>query len=374
MAVDIVFVMLKIVGLILTTGLGTYAIFKNFRDNDTGRVTRHGRVAFTIIIVSGIVAATAELVQTIKDKAAKEAARIESDVLHKNVRDTLSASNEASQRSEELLFQMNRSLHLLTTPEISLGVQIPVDFPEFEAYRKRLSVRVAELTDRYKRGEELGHLLAIGAYAAEIDVDGSVTRWGIMQPSSYLPSWYEDKERFALEILRSSYIIDIYTTPIEPEAYKFASNNAGVGSAIHIQVFEVMHSKSKLRLFYPVSDNMAPPATISLEASDLTPTTWKSAANVISLADLRGAQVFIRRAVDKKELREPHNRLLQETKLLWLHLSFAGKYRIRFSPKNWREYSTPVREDFYETVPGSPYYVANLPAKLEDLLQYTATQ
>ena len=95
-----------------------------FRDSETKKITKWGKVALWGIFLSTALSFIAQLLES--QKSVRDA------------QETAKRAQEQIERSNEILANINRTLNPLTNVRVTYWISAPLDAPELSAYRKRL--------------------------------------------------------------------------------------------------------------------------------------------------------------------------------------------------------------------------------------------
>jgi hypothetical protein len=168
---------------ILSTGIwGIVGLLVNYRD-DEGRITGWGRRALIGAVLSTIVAATSQGIETYKEKlnADRDRAR----------------TTEESNRTQTMLLEIRRGLYPIKDITAYASAEFPVRFPELRGYVNRLNKDRASLVAKEGGWEKNTH---------------------VTLPLSLHPN--RDREQLAWRLLVDFGLeFEFYRTPINPSDY-----------------------------------------------------------------------------------------------------------------------------------------------------------
>jgi hypothetical protein len=186
----IILVVLKYVGMAVAALSGILGLLVEFKDENK-RITRHGKIALSLICISSAVAIGAQTVELLL-KQQEQASEAE-----QRSKETLAAV----QRTETVLFQIRRNLYVIHDAYFSYTVSMKGDHPALGSYDERLA---KEALDDFSSGDPR---LLRRSY------ENSITRYVEFKSDSTLfPD--KDTERRAWQLVQPvRMLIEFYKTP-----------------------------------------------------------------------------------------------------------------------------------------------------------------
>src|SRR5215831_13974821 len=106
---------LEFVGIVLSGVFGVVGVVGEFRNKRTGTITRHGKMALALIVLSSSIAATAQVVRTLREQQASEL---------------------QSQKTDETLADVKKALHPLGNVFATVWIGLPLDDDLMKEYRE----------------------------------------------------------------------------------------------------------------------------------------------------------------------------------------------------------------------------------------------
>lgn len=129
--------LLKLLGLVIASGLGVLGTIKDYRDKATGRLTKWGRFAVFSLVGSALVAVGAQVVEeSLRAKSTREAA--------------LQAAASAA-RSEQMVVELARVLQPLEFTSIHIsGIQFRLDDSKFRVLKANIETVFSKHLKQYE--------------------------------------------------------------------------------------------------------------------------------------------------------------------------------------------------------------------------------
>jgi hypothetical protein len=188
-SLDLLLVVTKCLGILFGGSFAILGLLTDFRDKNTNRVTKWGRIALIGIAASTCVSLISQGVESIKAK------------------DDASAQ---AQRSNKLLTQIARSVSPLRDIQINYQIEVPLNDPVLASYRQRLLDGMNQIASTPPGSESpLG--------SASRGPNG-VVEWILIPWSS--PLMPTDNDVAASALLKHSGIsLYFYKTPIDSDAF-----------------------------------------------------------------------------------------------------------------------------------------------------------
>jgi hypothetical protein len=255
---------LKLLGLVLTGAFGILGLLTEFRDDKTKKITKWGKVALFGIFLSTALSFVSQVLEA--RKSAKQA------------QDQLARSNE-------ILNNLNRSLNPLTNVRVTYWIKVPLDAPELQAFRERLTAGIAALMVD-------GQLKANGAvaYAATSEPNGHPLKIGI---PSYSPLMPQPNEVIAFYLLRHSGLEFSFFKKPYADA-DFLADDFSKRPRPDLS-FRVMTTENQERQGYSMDYDLQSHELI-IYATDLfsDPQYWQSNNQIQAVPDLANVQMAIK--------------------------------------------------------------------------------
>lgn len=318
--------------IVVGTASGIAALLVDYRDKQTGQITKWGRYAILGIGASFVIGAINLWVDyTQKQLQTREAAN---------------RAREASEASLRILTDVTRTLNPLKDVRATYWATYPFDQTELARYRQRLEDGLRALLPSLSEGK-----FVQGAHRSWPPGDGTVVEEVTLEQNSPLfPD--PNKETFAYTILaRTEMRIKVYKTPMDPAVL------AKTRTAPQPDLQMYFLGYNKLREEYNLQKRRISVYGFNIESD---PRYWDSSGNIVSVLDLVGAQLVITIHHSTVSFKEPNKRV--EAELTDLALKIADR-------SDWW-----LRKDklkLYRDDTASPFYVYVFPNTYESLLLET---
>jgi hypothetical protein len=121
----------KASSIILTGTFGILGLLKDYKDKVTGQITKWGRVSMLGIVASTIFGVVALIVESAKDRRAREKTAVQ--------------ALATAQNTQQAVEALQRMLSSLDEPQVELGLMIQCDEPKYKDFCEAMIVR--ELTE-----------------------------------------------------------------------------------------------------------------------------------------------------------------------------------------------------------------------------------
>jgi hypothetical protein len=260
-------IVLKYVGSILTVVLGVLAVIAKVRDDGTHRITRQGWTLLICIISAGAVAITFQVFEDFQKETERD---------------------DATRKTNELLEQVIRSQYPLRDVQLSCAVE--VDAKALAPFDGRFLQTVTAARAAITAGAKFS--TDISGYGLS---NGVVDRVLACRDSALYPRADSETQAYAL-VEQMKFVLRLYRTPISSAAYPYRRyGHARFSASTPPPDIEMLFPPN-----YSASSNSCvaydfTARTFRLEASDLNSNSryWRSSGRIISVPDLRGAQLFI---------------------------------------------------------------------------------
>lgn len=258
---DLLIALLKVIGALVGGILGAAAIFSNFRDSITGKLSAWGKAVLAGIVFSSIIGVVTSIVETWK------------------------ARNEAldqAAKTESILREINRSLQPIVELNMSSWLEIQQGNKTVDRYIQRLragiSDRLPALSAPITTQSPTEALKGLHAWAR--GSDGSVLNVKI-DPDSDL--WPKEKDEVGISnvLLASSFSIHILKEPVDPEKFQPIFGRTDFGA------FSI--SLGEARLAWDLRNQK-----LEITAKNEFPKySWSTNGKISSIEDLKGSQILI---------------------------------------------------------------------------------
>ena len=254
---------LKYVGAALGTILGILGLVASFRDENTRRVTFGGRALLAGIVLSGLVVIATQIAE----------------------------DSEREKDRRELLEQVTRGQYPIREARLACLIDFETNNQHLAAFRERFTASAVTAKSAIASGQRRVPGISWWTSTSSRLVD-SIT---VCSDSHLFPSMQVEPIAYAA-LHRVDVTLHIYRNPIDPTAYPFhgalnAERFRTLKKPDLIMSFNNDHANgARLCLDYDFEKRY-----LMLKGLDLAtdPTSWNGTGQIISLLDLRGAQMFI---------------------------------------------------------------------------------
>ena len=190
-------VILSVFSIIGGTASGVAALLVEYKDKETGKITKWGRYALFGLAASFLVGTLNLWVDyTQKSRKFREAAE---------------RSREAAEKTLQIVTDISRTLNPLKDVRVSFWLSYPFDHPELAQYRQRLDEGVRALLPSLMKGDAT---LVKGVSRSVSKGDGTIMEVTIRKDSPLFPN--RSSEGFAYTVLSNTHLsIYFYKTPID---------------------------------------------------------------------------------------------------------------------------------------------------------------
>jgi hypothetical protein len=254
---------LKYVGVLISTALGVLGLITTVRDEQTDKITRRGWRLLACIVGSGVVVIATQAFDDIKNDAERAA---------------------EAKKTNNLLEQVIRGQYPLRDVRLSGSVQLSLEDKTLTELQNRFLPAVNTARDSFSRGERFPAGIARSFFARDKLLSAEVCRDSPLYPRF-------DTEPIATPLLsRMAFVLRFYRTPISGKDYPYHPRIVRDAEPDIEMAFDTNTSSSNLCIEYDFSRR-----ALSFRGSDLRAegNHWRSSGKIISVPDLRGAQVFI---------------------------------------------------------------------------------
>lgn len=256
----IVLTLLKYAGMVMATCLGAFGLVTNFRDKDTDRVSSGGRKLLAGIIAAGMMAIATQAVEDLRQQADRE----------------------------DAIEQAARGQYPLQKLRLTCWASVEGSEPHLSAFSARLAKDTAFARGEVARGSK--DVPGISGWNG--GVGQLPTYMGIARDSPFYPD--PQKEPFASSVFRNfEVVLRFYRRPIQVSAYPVR----GVGTApggwkelARPDLEMTFRSRQEPSLNYSFDNGGFVTCDQGMQSDSRS---WASSGKIVSLANLRGAQMFI---------------------------------------------------------------------------------
>jgi hypothetical protein len=258
-------------------------------------------------------------------------------------RESAAKSRDASEKTLQIVTDLNRTLNPLKDVRATFWVTYPFDDPELARYRQRLDEGIQAILPALKDPDARPN----GVYASVRDMSGEVLKITIGKESTLFPD--PVKEKWAHTVLGSTSLeLLFFKKPVDPTAF-----NVGIGPTPDIRM---SFGAGRSSIDYDVQTKRA---SLSVFNATTDPKYWRSSGTILSALDLPGAQMvlhtqhFVISFADKRKQIEPQE--------ISLSLDIADR-------RGW--WFTKLK--YFETSSGQHRWTYTFPAIFPDLLKELA--
>lgn len=329
----------KYTGMILSGVFGVFGLLVKFRDA-RGKITRAGRTALILIVVSTLVALSSQTFEMLRSR------REHALAAERQARDTL----EAVQRTEKMLSEINRGLHPIT--EISAGFSISVHgaHPQMKAYIARLRKEAVKVVSDLKSGKDV--LGIVPNTEGDDPRNANYESLSFVGSSSLAPK--KNTEEVAFLVLNYATVeLEFYVNPTSRRSHERPDLQVSVFSTLDKGVFDQGHSVE-----YDIGSS---DLTINLFMLKSDRRSWQSSGRIVGLPDLLGSQMVVRLRPSIGSSDPSADHLLFEIRQLFelesLLVSIPGQ------PELWFERGMLEKVDENDC----PTYIFNFPKTMDEL-------
>jgi hypothetical protein len=267
--IGIILIILKLAGLVLTGAFAILGLLTEFKDRETKKVTKWGKVALIGIFVSTAMSFVSQVLESAKSAHDSRAAT-------KQAQDQIARSNE-------VLNNLNRSLNPLTNVRITYWLTAPLQASELTKYRERLLQGVKEILRARNQRSNLGFISRRGPSGPEAV---SIPRKSPLMPqrSETIPFYLLTYSGLQFSFLLnhhggSEFVAEDEGTRPEPDLWFDVSTENGEARS------------TEYSLEYDLKSHQ-----LTIFASDLIsdPEYWRSNNRIQAVPDLSGVQLALK--------------------------------------------------------------------------------
>jgi hypothetical protein len=264
--VELVLLILKFAGIVGTAVSGFFGLFGN-STSPSGHLTKNGRRAFIALLLSPLIAASAQVAEVIKD-----------------------------QQKEQT--EIHRVLRILTPPikdvSISFWLGIPLSSPPLAGYRERLDKEVEAFVSACTEVEGACVQPSLGILGK---ADGKPSVIGIHAESPLLPN--SETESFAASLVSfHGIVISFYKDPASSQEYRpYSFDNADLtfiaqcrGDELVMLGRQCQGGNGELQVGYHLDKKQLWLAADRLPSNS---NEWISNGRILALPDLQGVRMIV---------------------------------------------------------------------------------
>ena len=337
---SVVLTVLKLTGIAYAAGSGTLALFVDFKDKTTGRVTRWAGVALVGIIVSGSVAAGAEIISVYKGKHEAE----------ENLRRRQEDIDRQNKQVLGLLSEISRGLHPFDTASFFLFAEVPCDDPRLTNYKHKLEKGIHDYTSTRVTNSPLFPKSGLSVIVSSNEGPEVIE----ISPKAVIYPSPDTLEHAVLAVRRAE--VSIYKRPINPKKHRPFSQGFDSMPDIIIPLYD----ENTFSLQFDLRDK----SVKSVGRFSAKRESWTSTGRIVSINDLAGAQMFF-----------CIGPLGSESKGIYSNSDYLDlRKNVRLGPVNFgigQRYAWFNQRDLkqYFTPEGLPFWVVQFPDPLEPIFE-----
>jgi hypothetical protein len=301
-AQDTMYASFKFLAIALSGLSGAVGLLGKSKD-DADRLTRSGRVAVAVLIVSSCVALILQGMDMVRERV-KELSAAE-------------RARDAAERSEKILTEVNRGLNRISVSDIRLSFQleIPLVDEQLREYVRRVR-KEAEGLKKSKRDRQ-------PAARVTVDCGGEMLSVSIPPDSYLLP---RHGEKVAQAMLRFFHVgIQFYKSPIPIKENVYFTNVLRQPPDLEI-FMDTRYKHDGIVEDRTVDCYFKPEERLEIRRYRMppAPSGWTLSTRIVAISDLSKAQLFLALGIgysEDSDIRKRHERVRREVKLR--HCSFS---------------------------------------------------
>jgi hypothetical protein len=304
---------LSLLGVAGSTASGVAALLVDFKDKQTGRVTKWGKLAIWGLSCSFLI----------------NAISLSLEYWHQK-----SEAQEAAQKTLKLLNEIDRSLNPIKEVTASFRLQPDFDHPDLAGWKKRFDSAEPVFESMLARNRYLPGILEL--FNAPDDTAGGVE---IGQTSPLYP---KRKTEAAMAAIAENTIVDVYLfkQPIQIDA--FLQQVFGPDGTFDLNLsFEPSRKHPESIEYIRVGQRQLYIAGHAIPAS-----SWRSSGNVVSTLDLLNAQIWITTAHPHAEL-DGESADCSHPAVLDFELTVGDRRPLSFKASQMKHFAAPNRGHIY---------------------------
>lgn len=268
---ELLLALLQVLGVILAGGFGLLGLLTKYRD-EAGRITRWGRVALVGVVVSTLVAVSAQALEAVRKSRESKA---------------------SAQRTERIIAEVMRAVHPLTDIELTSWILLPWDHAEVRGYRARVEPQLRRIDaewdgNAFKQPRSCGRLSCFAgnqqshAITAKTVAEFSTKVISFGSKSPLFPR--ETSESPPRHLTRTQIHIAIYKDHIDPT--HFMAMWSGSSDPVDLR-FSVRSDDPKLTY------ELAHQKMILYLTGKARPRPEMSKGTIVAIPDLAGTQMIV---------------------------------------------------------------------------------
>jgi hypothetical protein len=318
---------LGFLSIVVSTVAGVTALLVEYRDKETGKITKWGRYALIGLATSFLIGGINLSVDYIKKTR---------------------ESRETAQKTLRIVTEIDRTLNPLKDVRLGFWILYPFDQPELSLYRDRMNRGIIRILPDLQN-PKLD--LVDGVLANRMDMQGHVLEVQISNDSSLFPN--NKTERFAHTVLSDTIVeLRFYRKPITFDEFQSVD---GPAPDIDMMFEPKARDEYQLTAEYEL-------ATQKIRARGSNVPTdskfWRSSGKIASVLDLPGSQLFITAGHTLVSFTERDKRVQPSLESIVVNVAERRGWWI------------PVtKAKHYTDLSGRPVYVYEFPNTFDDLLK-----
>lgn len=258
---DLTIAILKVVGALAGGILGSAAIFSDFHNTATGKLSAWGKAVLTGIIVSSSVGVVTSVIETWKAE---------------------NETKEQTARTNAILKEISRSIQPITEMRLNAWMEVPRSYEVVNRYATRLQAGISE------RLSALGAPMTAQPPSAALkglepwarSANGAILNVEIGPESDLWPNRDSEVELNSM-LMFGGFSIYITKTPIDPE--KFQPLHGG----FDFDALSFDFGKAKLAWDVPKKE------LLIISDLEFPRNLWHTNGKISSTVDLKGSQIFL---------------------------------------------------------------------------------
>jgi len=281
---EILLTVFKYTGMFLTGIFGVFGLMVKFKD-DQNKVTKAGKIALAMIIVSSLIAIGSQTLELIitsnqREKAAEERA----DAAKKQAEETLAAVK----RTEQTISEIRRGLYPLNDVRVRYWISVPTDHVRLKDYRVRFEKELDKVVGFLNKGQRIPGITGWSA-----DPGRNVLSFSFDSSSALAP--HRADEQLAYTILGYADLeLQFYVRPIKPADHPAVTGELRSIPDLTLPVHSGLDPRGdsgEHGVEYTIGSKQFRLQAFSVKSD---PAYWKSNGKIVGIPDLNGCQLFVR--------------------------------------------------------------------------------
>jgi hypothetical protein len=264
--------LLGLFSIIGATASGVAALVVDYKDKETGKITKWGRYALSGLAISLLIGVSNLWIDyTEKSRATTNAAE---------------ESRANSEKTLKILTDISRTLNPFKDVRVDFNIIYPFDDPDLLQYRQRLDTQLRPLLPDISRKQEIQ-----GVHWAMMLENGTVKWVTINQGSPLLPNASEHLPSGLF--FRRGLMLYWFKAPIDPTTF---DDNDDHHADITMELLSANDEDSqKIDVEY---DLQTQEIRFQAFGAQTKPENWESSGQIVSLLDLPGSQLIVQLEYD----------------------------------------------------------------------------